>query len=99
MDYLRSLLSNLVIHMVASNQQKDKRIYKLKNIRFFGGDARLLLHNIDPEELMHDIIQLRIDTKQFIGDISIYRMVDGHKLKFTQTQMRAMLLHVEEVAE
>lgn len=76
---------------------EGERVYKIGKVRFFGGDARALLHDIDPMELIKEILIKRAQDNKFTGEVSVFRTIDGHKLKFTQTQTRSLLLHVEEV--
>lgn len=76
---------------------ENKNRTKKGKLWFYGGKEREYLNQLDEMEILKDILLKRTRTKTFVGDMSIYRIVDGHKLKFTQRQTRALLIYVEEV--
>lgn len=65
-------------------------------VRFRGGWERNLVRDLDEEELLLDVAKERVRQNKPVGDVSIFREVDGHKIRFTQRQSRSRLLHVEK---
>lgn len=77
---------------------KEKtRVWRKGKLRFNGGWERSLLHDIDPDELLMDMLKERVRLNRRIGDVTIVKEIEGHLLQFTQRQSRSLLFHVKEV--
>lgn len=76
---------------------KGERVYKQGKVRFFGGWERSLLHEVDGLAIIREIMALRASQGLLVGDVSVNKELDGHLIRFTQKQPRALLLHVKEI--
>jgi len=76
---------------------KYGRMNSTGRVRFIGTEIRALLHDVDGLPIIQEIARKRMNTEQYKGDCSVCREIEGHTVKFTQKQMRSLLLHVEEV--
>ena len=81
----------------AHEEREEMRVYKKGKVRFFGGEARSLLHTIDDESLIRELAEQRVKENKWVGDVTIIKEIDGHTVRFTQKQARSLLLHVEEI--
>ncbi len=82
--------------MQSENKVVKSRM-KIGKIWFNVGPERKYVRQLDEMSLLHEILLKRKRLNKFVGDVSIHRIVDGHKLRFTQRQTRSVLLYVEEV--
>lgn len=80
-------------------RREGERVHWQGKIRFFGGWERSLLHDVDGFAIIREIVEKRVKEKKFTGDMSVDKIIDGHKIRFTQKQTRALLLHVKEVKD
>jgi len=76
---------------------EGEKVHKKGKVRFFGGWERSLIADVDEKELLYAILAKRIAEDKMVGDVYVDRVIQGHTLRFTQTQSRALLLHVKEV--
>lgn len=81
---------------MARRYRDNECVYKKGRIRFAGGWERCLLHDIDEEELLMDLLRERVRLDRRVGKVHVFREIDGYKLRFTQTQSRSRLIHVEK---
>lgn len=80
-----------------SKKKASDRVHKKGRITFRGGWERSLLHDIDPEKLLMDMLKERVRLQRRVGDVTIVKKIKGHKIQFTQKQSRSLLFHVKEV--
>lgn len=78
-------------------RQEGEKVHWQGKSRFFGGEVRSLLHDVDEKVLLKAILEERARQNKYTGEVSVVWDIDGHKVKFTQTQARSLLFHVEEV--
>ena len=76
---------------------KKRGVYRLGKFTFKGGAERQYIKNIDPYEIQRACMDKRVALQQMTGDVSVIRECEGHRIKFTQKQIRSFILYTELV--
>lgn len=76
---------------------ENENVFRKGRITFFGGDERKWLKEIDEEALLHEVMRIRASKKEFMNPVSVEKVCEGHRIRFTQNQMRALRFYTEEI--
>ena len=76
---------------------KKRGVHRLGKFTFKGGSERQYIKNIDPYEIQRSCMEKRVALQQMTGDVSVIRECEGHRIKFTQKQIRSFILYTDSV--